>query len=465
MRYLCVDVGSSYMKTAVADTEQNMLKLYPEQKVTSFAVEQTGLRYEVNSQALYGQFKQNIDYILNIQKEKIDGILISTQMHGFIFSDKNGKALTPYISWQDSRSLLPIMDNCTYLDYLKDKLDPKIMENAGVHIKPGLGMCNAYTLLQEKHYKIPDGATFCTLGAYLTGHLTGEYACHLTNAAPTGLADIAKKDWNTELIEELGFSRFDFPKILPEFCIVGEYRGIPVYPDLGDQQCSVLGGLLREEIDINVNIGTAAQVSRITNSIEPGVYETRPFLDGKYLPTITSLPGGRNLKVMMSFFKDTVKNITGQDISEELVWNAMEKNAKKIELGGISVSAGFFHDVAGNLEGSIRGILKSNFSFARVNSALYLGIADIFYNYIMLLAGNICSIKKLVFTGGVSKKSPQLKKLIVERLGIEAAESTYPCEVFVGLYHLALILSNTVSGLDTARMWIEEHKITIEQNN
>ena len=124
-------------------------------------------------------------------------MIISTQMHGFVYSVPEKE--DNYISWQDMRCMnkMPGKEK-TYLQWMEEKITPKDMEDHGVYLKPSLGICNLYTLLENKELR-RDGKLY-TLGSYVIYALTGENVCHISNAAPLGLADVAHHCWNTKII-------------------------------------------------------------------------------------------------------------------------------------------------------------------------------------------------------------------------------------------------------------------------
>lgn len=75
------------------------------------------------------------------------GIILSTQMHGFVLSDPD-YGPDVYISWQDARCLCPMPGtNGSYLAYLEKLISPDLMRSTGVYLKPALGMCNLFALI------------------------------------------------------------------------------------------------------------------------------------------------------------------------------------------------------------------------------------------------------------------------------------------------------------------------------
>ena len=59
-----------------------------------------------------------IDIIENLFDEDTVSIGFSNQMHGIIYIDKNGKALSPLYIWQDGRGNLAYKDGKSYAEYM-----------------------------------------------------------------------------------------------------------------------------------------------------------------------------------------------------------------------------------------------------------------------------------------------------------------------------------------------------------
>ena len=79
---------------------------------------------------------------------------------------------------------------------------------------------------------------------------------------------------------------------------------LKIHPDYGDMQISITGSGIRAG-DVVVNIATGAQVIRYDTEFKPREYEIRPYLEGSYLYTISNMPSGRNLDVLIRFIKET----------------------------------------------------------------------------------------------------------------------------------------------------------------
>jgi hypothetical protein len=76
---------------------------------------------------------------------------------------------------------------------------------------------------------------------------------------------------------------------------------VPCYTPIGDYQCAMVGALLQYG-ELSLNISTGSQVSLLKPQAEFGNYQTRPFFDGRFLATITHIPAGRSLNLLVKLF-------------------------------------------------------------------------------------------------------------------------------------------------------------------
>ncbi len=447
MIYLGIDIGSSFIKAAAFDTGVCSAVLHTTFPASKKLPDSDPKKFELKADEQVGIVKRIIEDTM-LQMGAIDGILLSTQMHGFVYRT----AGTPdiYVSWQDSRCTNPMKgQNISYMEYLKHLIPPEKMESCGVYIKPSLGLCNLFAMLHGESPAADNGELF-TLGSYVISGLTGNNICHLSNAAPLGLADVTAGAWNRELIEQLGFGKMKFPQIAEsDFQICGYYNvngtKIPVYPDFGDQQTAVLGCMAAPE-DIVINIATASQISLTTERFLPGDYEIRPYFENKYINTISNMPGGRNLDVLIHFIRESVEKICHEQVTAKQIWDAVLGEFSQ-DSRGLSVDMGFY-DTPYNVDGGgISHIKPENFGLTALFSAAFENMADCYRRNIATLTGKTGPRGGLVFSGGVSWKNPPLLQIISRETGLDYKLSSIPDEAFAGLFRAALVCSGTCRHL------------------
>ena len=450
MKYLGIDIGSSFIKAALLD-------IYTEKAIFHYilpAVDRLNSddphKFELDANEIVDKVKEIIHGALE-KDEDIKGILISTQMHGFVYSTKDSKDVNHrYVSWQDSRcvSLIPGSD-ISYMEFLKRKISVAEMEKCGVYIKPSLGMCNLYTML-ESDSKLQKSGQLFTLGSYIIYKLTGNNICHISNAAALGLVDIENRTWDKKIIKKLGFENIVLPVIADKDTEVCGYyrvkgRAIKVYPDFGDQQTAILGAMAGSE-DVIINIATASQIAVIAPNFNPGKYEVRPYFENKYINTISNMPGGRNLNVLIDFIKEVILKFENRQASTKEIWDVINRECA-FDSKGLDLDIGFYETPSCTTGGSILNIKPYNLTISAVFSAAFKDMAQTYWNNIINLIGMDKTRGKIVFLGGVSWKNPRLMKYISNYMSMEYVLSNIPDEVFTGLFRIALVCEGVCNNL------------------
>ena len=440
-------MGSSFTKAAVFDTETCRTVRRTVFPAGRRLPDPDPKRFELPAAGLADAVKDIIDGAL-LKAGALDGILLSTQMHGFVY--RYGNAPDLYVSWQDSRCTNPMPGRSeSFLEFLGKLIPPGLLTPCGVSLKPSLGLCNLYAMLHGSP-PVPGGGELYTLGSYVIAALTGRNVCHLSNAAPLGLADVRARSWNRTLLSALGLQAVRLPEIAPadfEPCGFYETRGIriPVYPDFGDQQTAVLGCMAEPE-DIIVNIATASQIAVTADRFVPGAYEIRPYFERRYLKTISNLPGGRNLDVLIRLLREAAERICGKPVSAKQAWDAVlggfEQDSK-----GLAVDPGFYATPANLDGGSISRIRPENLGIGPLFSAAFESMARCYRDSVRALTGPDGPRGGLVFSGGVSWKTPQLLRITGRETGLPYRLSSMPDEVFAGLFRAGLVCSGEIGGL------------------
>ena len=301
--------------------------------------------------------------------------------------------------------------------------------------------------------------------------MTGENTCHPQNAAPLGLFNAVENKWDYRIIRDCGFQDITLPSIAKDdFKPVGEFLSngvtLSIFPDYGDQQSSILGSMGNYG-DAVINISTGAQVVVATRSFLASIdYETRPYFERTFINTISNMPGGRGLDVLVNFLRTTAQEITGDQVSVDSVWNVVHKSFKP-ETNGIRVDT-CFYPVPHNLDGGkILGISPSSLNLSSLFAAAFLDMSCTYFENIKKITGGM-NIDRIICAGGVSWKTPELLKIIddvfrKEREVIDAdfskekiiADQKVKCflsaiedESLCGLFRSALVCSGKYENLD-----------------
>ncbi len=243
-------------------------------------------------------------------------ILISGQMGSWISTSLLGLHQSNVVSWQAS--------SFTDSGLLRDLYG----RNFESENKPLLGTGNEdwpgapwRTFASHLSSQKPEGSKkilFHTLLSWVVWELTGrgERIAHDSDAASTGLFNLAENQWIGDFVKA-GFD-VEFPNVTSDIRKVGNYGSsdVSVYVGVGDQQASLMGVGFEEYLYV-VNAGTGGQVARQVKSLATSLHKTRPFFDGSYLETITHIPSGRYLLRLRNF----LNNERGESHDWEWIWN------------------------------------------------------------------------------------------------------------------------------------------------
>lgn len=342
---------------------------------------------------------QSVERIMSVANEILENFIdndvavigVTGQMHGIVYTDKNGNAVSPLYIWQDERGNLPYKDT-TYAKYLNSFS----------------GYGNVTDFYNHENGIRPENAVnYCTIHDYFVMQLCGlkKPLIHSSDAASFGLYDLKEGKFDYECNVD----------ITADYCIAGEYRGIPVSVAIGDNQASVFSTLADED-SVLLNIGTGSQVSIVSNMpIEADNLETRPYFEGKYLIVGSALCGGRAYSVLKNFYSEILGYIEGTH--DDKVYSIMNKMLDKADNTTLSVDTRF----AGTRKnpeicGKITGITTENFTPSQLTLGVLEGMASELYDMYKQMGSEKCGI---VGSGNGIRKNVALVKIFEEKFASE----------------------------------------------
>ncbi len=325
---------------------------------------------------------QSVDKIMAVAMDILNDLTDDTtavvgvtgQMHGIVYTDKDGKAVSPLYTWQDGRGNQEYRGT-TYAEFLGSST--------------GYGAVTDF-YNKENGIRPETAVNYCTIHDYLVMKLCGlrTPVIHDTDYASFGKG---VRDNNAEVVS--GYK------------IVGEYKGIPVGVAIGDNQASVFSTLANEN-DILLNVGTGSQISVVSDiPVNADNIETRPYFDGKYLVVGAALCGGRAYSILKNFYYQVFGYVT--DIKETDVYDIMNKMISDTNLT-VKIDTRFAGTRSDNsITGSISGITENNFTPGQITLGVLDGIVKELYNMYKIM-----NIKKsgLVGSGNGIRKNSSLVK-------------------------------------------------------
>ena len=388
-----------------------------------------------------------------VDSRRVASVGVTGQMHGVVLVDRELRPLGPFVGWQDERCNAPVDGHASTIAWMSSLADPRALEATGCRLASGFLGATLFWL--SRHGGLPDGATAASIPDYLVARLAGRSpATDPTNAAGSGLFDVAAGTWSQDLLAALGLPSAILPTVLPTGSIVGGLAGAasralglqmgtPVLNALGDNQASYLGSVGEPERDVLVNVGTGGQVSATTDSfVPPSVLETRPYLGGAYLLVGAELAGGSAYALLVENIRRVGTEVFGVDAPVDL-FAALGRLAGEAPpgSGGVRCDPRFLGTRSEpSRRGGFAGLSSDTFTPGHLARALLEGIAETYYDlYAEMLGSGLRPRSRLVGSGNGLRRNPLLGRIISDRFGIPLARPRQVEEAALGAALVAAV--------------------------
>jgi sugar (pentulose or hexulose) kinase len=436
MRYFLIDVGASFIKSAIFSPEEEALTEMFRVPFPEFDSRHANRR-EVTLSKIIKCVSEIFAFAKSGNKE-IDGVFLTGQMHGFVIIDHNFNPLSPFISWQDQRCLDDVPgESVSYFRQMRGQLSDQEWFDLGNDVKPGYPIATLYRMKRDG--EIPKNALIVSLTDFIAGYLCGGISsCHFSNAASHGLFSIAEGKWSNAALNLIGIDERNLLEPIDAIAEVGRCiysnNRTPVFCAIGDQQTSLLGvGLGKNELSVNVSTGS--QVSMISEKSTPGAYQLRPYFSGLYLRSITHIPAGRALNAWLGFV--TELNEDGPRKSED-IWRLVIQKVGDATTGRntqMNVDLSVFSSAFG-AGGAVENIWEDELNIGTFFRAAF---DSMIRNYAR--AKDIIDVDRqatiAVFSGGLIDQVDYLRHRLTTALGLAVRRSTNMDDALRGLSKVA----------------------------
>lgn len=370
---------------------------------------------------------------------------ITGQMHGIVYIDENGKAVSPLYTWQDGSGNQPYKGG-TYASVLS--------EATGYNVASGFGAATCF-YHAENGLIPPSAVKLCTIHDYAAMVLTGRKTplMHSSDAASFSLFSVEDGCFDKIAVEKAGLDYSLFPDVTCDFESVGEYNGAPVCVAIGDNQASFIGSVRTMDGCALVNMGTGGQISMLTDlKTAPDNMEIRPLCSGKNILVGCSLCGGRAFAVLADFFKSCLA-MAGCECDGS-IYKYMDAALESSEAGSDSLVVstklcGTRSDP--DVRGSVTNLGVENFTpVALMNGFLGGMVSEI----IEMIEPTGCKVTSLVGSGNGLRKNLPLQKRFSEALGAQMQIPLNREEAAFGAALTALVAAGVKPSLEEAQMLI-----------
>jgi xylulokinase len=426
--FIGVDVGSSFLKGALLDPRRFRVVHSVRAPFPGFVDGLPPGRREVNVDLILDRVLELLDQLWPAA-DHCRALLFSGQMHGFVLTGANGRAVSNYISWLDARAAADFA-------ITRSAIGEESYQALGNELRPGIALA---TLASMRRSGELEPSHVCSLASFIVSRLCGTQPVEEpTYAASLGALDLGTMEWHRPVLRALELEMLQWPEVATIRRPAGTWRGVPVFPAVGDQQCSLAGALLSDG-ELSVNVSTGSQLGTIASQLQRGRYQNRPYFDGRILRTVTHLPAGRALDSL-------VRLLTEMGAGED-PWTYILHAAASTPHTDLTANLCFFPGPLGD-SGSLCGLTEQNLTVGHVFRAAFESMADNYH-----LAAEWLERKqpeRLVFSGGLVQKSSLLRDRIAARFGVPWRCSPTEEDCLMGLLLLGAVACGDYATLAEA---------------
>lgn len=423
MKAIGIDIGTTSVCGVVIDSESGAVVKSRTENSNAFI---TGCADREKIQDVDRIMTVAMGILNKLISEDVCVIGVTGQMHGIVYTDKDGNVVSPLYTWQDGRGNLAFRDT-TYAKYLGSFS----------------GYGNVTDFYNRTNGIRPDNAvSYCTIHDYFVMKLCGlkTPVIHTSDAASFGCFDLHTRTFD-----------YDFsPEITGEYLIAGRYKGIPVGVAIGDNQASVFSSAMAD--DILINVGTGSQVSVISEEIVIGEnIETRPYFENKYLVVGSALCGGRAYSLLKDFFAGAISAFA--EVEDDAIYGMMAdmlNNEKNRTLKADTRFDGTRAD--SSIRGSLTGISCDNFTPGNMVYAFLNGMVDELSGMYEKMGMKRYSVAA---SGNGIRKNPALVKIVENKFSSSVKIPAHMEEAAVGAAMFGLVCAGVYKNAAEAQRLIK----------
>lgn len=314
-RYLGIDIGTTSIKAAVFAKDGTRLAL----RSVDYTLDTDPLSGNIEFAAeKYVEMCKTVISDLTAECGKIDALSIDTQGETLIFTDESGKPIYPAIVWLDNRAT-------EEAEEIKQKFGNKLVyEVTGQpEITAGWPASKVLWMKKNKPEIFAKIKKIFMLEDYILYSLSGNFVTEPTIQSSTIYYDVVNGKWWDEMLDFIGITIEQLPKVVKSAETVGEYNGIKVVSGMLDQIAGTLGAGVTDETKISEMTGTIMAICVMTDKIPP--YNPNSIIpchlhaiDGKYCLILWSSTAGMALKWFKNQFAENFSFRELDELAEKI---------------------------------------------------------------------------------------------------------------------------------------------------
>jgi gluconokinase len=269
---LSLDVGTSSTRALLFDATGAMVPGIQSQETYELTTSNEG-EVSVDADMLVDVVATTIDKALKAAgplTASIGAVAADTFWHSLVGVDSSNQAITPLITWEDTRPRQAAAE-------LRDQLDRK-----AIHRRTGARLHASYWPAKLRWLATTQPDTFqrvtqwLSFGEYLHRKLLGKSVCSLSMASGTGMLDIKDCIWDKELMSVLGVREEQLPELgdlrdsvqglAPQYASRWPtLNRVPWFPAVGDGVAANVGSGCASERHWALTIGTSSAIRVIVS--------------------------------------------------------------------------------------------------------------------------------------------------------------------------------------------------------
>lgn len=310
--WVCIDVGSSYTKSSIYDTDGNSLGAV--KRDTRPHQPEHGVA-EYDPEMILHEIVESMRELVNktaVAPASIAAICLDGMQSGVLGIDADGNPTTPYTTTLDLRFT-------PFLNHVLERHHDQIRSITGS------GQPTIAPKIMWIREAFPDAyrrtAKFATISGYLLAKLAGlpanDIFIDITYLWVTGLSDTRRYAWSDELCQAMDIPLHKLPRIVKSSDIIGGLSstlaaaaglqvGTPIVAGMADQVAGIIGAGITRPNRMADNAGTYPLIALCTHSFQPDmknrIAEVLPSpVPGYWNPSAYIIGGG----LTHNWFKET----------------------------------------------------------------------------------------------------------------------------------------------------------------
>jgi xylulokinase len=224
MRVLGVDIGTSSMKLAVFDGDEDGLRMVAEYtKAYTVRIYNGGTFGDVDPNDWMAAFEDGCK-TLGEEIADVDALGLSGTTPGLVAAGADREALMPAVLMLDGRSRSQARRIISDVGLRK-----LLEETANMPVSGGCSLATILWIQEERPEVFEKARCFTHSNGWFAAQLTGSYGIDPSSASLTALYNTSANDltWNRQILDHFGLSEDRLPPLLPSDAVVGRVR-----PDL-----------------------------------------------------------------------------------------------------------------------------------------------------------------------------------------------------------------------------------------